>query len=582
MVALTFSMLERLAIIVSIAFVATRLPLFKQLINQQAINGRQRVIFTILFGLFGIIGTYTALTVDTNALTYSRYTLTLQHDQALANSRVIGVVLAGLLGGLGPGLGAGLIAGVHRYFLGGFTAFACGFSAIVAGLLAGLVHRRLKRHHPLSIKSALITGAAAETVQMSIILLLARPFDQALDLVVQIGIPMIVANGLGSALFVVIIRNVRSEEEKSGALQAQKALRLADLTIRHLREGLNETTGKKTCEILLKETHASAVALTNQTHIIAHVGLADDHHRAQDPIQTAATKDVIQTGQLMIVSKQDIQCDKPDCPLGAAVIAPLNIRETTVGTLKFYYRSNRQINTVAIELVKGLSVLLGQQLEIAESEKYIKLARESEIKALQAQISPHFLFNALNTIVSLVRTDPDKARRLLISLSRYIRQNVTTTHREQESLREELNHVKAYLEIEEARFADQFTVYYHVDEAALNTTVPPLTLQPLVENAIKHGLKPLPDHGMLTIVISHEQTWVKIAIVDNGVGMDATLKSQLLRAPADSKNSTGIGLYNVNRRLVMTYGEKSRLHIDSHTGEGTTFYFYIPAGGSIQ
>lgn len=580
MVELLFSLLERLAVIVTIAFIATRIPQFRQLISQQDINNQQRVLFTILFGIFGIIGTYASLTVDTNSLTFSRYSLTLDEDQALANSRVIGVVLAGLLGGMWTGVGAGLIAGLHRFFLGGFTAFACGLSAVIAGILAGYIHRKVGKEKYLSVKTAFFTGAAAETVQMGVILILARPFTQSLQLVSQIGLPMIVANGLGSALFVMIIRSVIHEEEKTGALQAQKALRLAELTLHHLRQGLNDTTAAKTCAILLKETRASAVALTDQDKIIAHVGLAEDHHRAPDPIHTVATKKVIETGQLSVITKESIQCDDPNCPLTAGVIAPLKIRGETAGTLKFYYSSRQMINPVSIELVKGLSALLSQQLEIAESEKYIQLARQSEIKALQAQISPHFLFNGLNTIVSLVRTNPGKARKLLVSLSRYLRQNLTATRQEKVSLRQELNHVKAYLEIEEARFEDKLKVNYDIDESALSKQVPPLTLQPIVENALKHGLKPKANDGRLQITIEKDSNNVEVTVTDNGAGIDPDVKERLFKKPINSENGGGIGLYNVNRRLIMTYGDRSQLQIESGADTPTTVSFTIPTGGN--
>ncbi|WP_269758262.1 LytS/YhcK type 5TM receptor domain-containing protein [Thalassobacillus sp. C254] len=150
---------------------------------------------------------------------------------------MIGVVAAGLLGGVKVGLGAGLIAGLHRYSLGGFTDFACGLSSVIAGLLAGLIHSKLKKQRIISVPVALFAGAAAEAIQMAVILGVARPFDLALALVQDIGVPMIVANGAGTAIFILIIQNVINEEERMGALQSQKALRIADRTINDLRQG---------------------------------------------------------------------------------------------------------------------------------------------------------------------------------------------------------------------------------------------------------------------------------------------------------------------------------------------------------
>ena len=154
-----------------------------------------------------------------------------------------------------------------------------------------------------------------------------------------------------------------------------------------------------------------------------------DHHRPESPIQTQITLDAIRHGEIIIANQRSIHCRVEACPLGAAVIAPLKQRGKTIGTLKFYFRSEKEITNVVMELISGLSSLMSNQLEISEADKAYQLAKESEIKALQAQISPHFLFNTLNTIVSLVRIDPSKARKLLVSLSHFLRQNLTaTTH----------------------------------------------------------------------------------------------------------------------------------------------------------
>src|SRR5690606_9255286 len=130
------------------------------------------------------------------------------------------------------------------------------------------------------------------------------------------------------------------------------------------------------------------------------------------------------------------------------------------GTLKFYFRSEREITNLAMELISGLSLLLSNQLEIAEADKAYQLAKEAEIKALQAQISPHFLFNSMNTIISLIRIDPGKARKLLVSLSHFLRQNLSATTVSMTTLEQELRHMKAYLEIEETRFVDKLQVIF--------------------------------------------------------------------------------------------------------------------------
>jgi two-component system sensor histidine kinase LytS len=572
---LCLSMFERLGIIVMVAFLLTRLPYFRRLIYHQEVDRIQRFIIMIIFGIFGIVGTYTGLTVHVGTLEVSKWTWSLKEDEALANSRVIGVVIAGLLGGWPVGLGAGLIAGIHRLFLGGFTAVACGVSTMIAGGIAGLVHHRKKRAFALSPFVALVVGMAAEALQMCVILLVARPFERAWMLVEEIGIPMIVANGLGSAIFILVIRNVFQEEEKAGALQAEKAMRLAEATVHHLRNGLTPQSAKAICELFIKEVPSVAVAVTDRTHILAHVGAGSDHHFTNEPIQTEMTRQVIETGEMLIVRDRVI-CHHSDCPLHKAIIAPLKRKDETVGTLKFYFQSEADLSSITFEFVKGLSSLLSLQLEIAEAEKYYQLMKEAQIKALHAQVHPHFLFNALNTIVSCVRIDPNRARQLLVSLAYYFRKNLIGATEMLSTLEEELRHVKAYLTIEEARFQDKLRVSYEIEEGYEQITLPTMTLQPLVENAVKHGLKHMRKGSEIVISVKSYGTMVQIAVSDNGKGMTEEQVSQLLQKPISSQHGAGIGLYNVNERLKSLLGEDAKLSIISQEGKGTTVQLVIP------
>ncbi|WP_078382611.1 sensor histidine kinase [Sutcliffiella halmapala] len=570
---LLITMVERLGVIVTIAFILTRLTFFRGMVYQDELNRRQKLIAIVFFGFFGIIGTYTGLSISTESLQFNRWASDLSVDEAIANSRVIGVVLAGLLGGYKVGIGAGLIAGIHRFTLGGFTAVTCGVASIIAGVIAGFFYKRNKH---LNLRTAFFIAALAEAVQMLVILLFARPFDQAWALVNIIGIPMIVANGLGCALFLMIIKSVINEGEKAGAVQAQKTLRIADKTLAYLRNGLNPETAKVVCYIIHNEIHAKAVSITNTKEILAHVGLGYDHHRAEMPIQTEITLDAIRQGEIIVANKELIHCRVKDCPLGAVVIAPLKHRGATIGTLKFYYSSEKEITPIVMELISGLSALLSNQLEIAEADKAYQLAKEAEIKALQAQISPHFLFNTLNTILSLVRLNPAKARKLLVSLSRFLRQNLSVTTQSVTTLEQELMHVKSYLEIEETRFEDKLKIIYQIDEDTLLQPIPPLTLQPIVENAVKHGMKDKEDNCLVVISIRKEGDATYVKVEDNGTGMSEERAKKISIAPIHSEIGSGVALYNVNRRLTILYGEESALRIKSEVNKGTEISFSIP------
>ena len=570
---LLITMLERIGIIVTIAFIMTRFQFFRNMIYREQLNRRQQYTAIIFFGFFGIIGTYTGLTLSTDSMQFNRWTAELSADEAIANSRVIGVVLAGLLGGYKVGIGDGLIAGIHRLTLGGFTAVSCGLASMLAGILAGIFYKKNKH---VKLHTAFLIGALAEAIQMLVILLVSRPFERSWSLVEIIGLPMITANGLGCALFLLIIKSVMNEEEKAGAMQAQKTLRIADQTLVYLRNGINSTSAKAVCQILHNEIKTSAVAMTNSSEIIAHVGIGRDHHRSENPIQTQITLDAIQQGKIVVASHSMIHCRVEGCPLGAAIIAPLKQRGETIGTLKFYFPSEKEITNVVIELITGLSLMMSNQLELAEADKAYQLAKEAEIKALQAQISPHFLFNTLNTIVTLVRIDPKKARKLLVSLSHYLRQNLTVTTDSKTTLKQELKHMEAYLAIEEARFIDKLSVIYTIDEDTLLTMIPPLTLQPIIENAIKHGFKEKDTECTVKITIKKENKKTVIVVEDNGQGMSKERADQIGKALVKSETGTGMALYNVNRRLTMMFGESAALIINSKPVSGTVISFSIP------
>lgn len=580
MFGLLITMTERIGIIVTIAFIVTRLRFFRTMISQDKLAPVQQLQAILVFGVLGIVGTYTGITVNTESLEVNKWMMQVTGEEAIANSRVVGVVMAGLFGGYRIGLGAGLIAGLHRFTLGGFTSLACGLATILAGLLASLFHRKNER---VSFSAALLMGALAESLQMLIILLLSRPFEQAMSLVGYIGVPMIVANGIGCALFLLIIRSVLNEEEKAAAEQAQTSLRIARRTLGYMRQGMNPQSAEAVCRILYEEVKASAIAITDDRIILAHIGTGDDHHAAGRALQTEVTRRVIEQGEQLIADRQHIQCQQPDCPLGAAIIGPLKQGGQTVGTLKFYFSNPRDITHVTTELMSGLTMLLSYQLEAAQLAETKELAREAEIKTLQAQIHPHFLFNTLNTILSLTRIDAEKARKLLRNLSDYIRQNLSAATVEKTTLQDELQHIRSYMSIEQTRFEDKLQVRYEVEDSALKALVPPLTLQPLVENCIRHGFRNKTDNCVIHILVQGTPaSGVSVAIKDNGEGIASERLQHLGRQMLESSSGTGMAVYNVNRRLTLMYGPEASLNIKSDEAAGTEIKFRIPCASSVK
>ncbi|WP_449449358.1 histidine kinase, partial [Streptococcus suis] len=163
----------------------------------------------------------------------------------------------------------------------------------------------------------------------------------------------------------------------------------------------------------------------NRHDILAHVGAGSDHHIPKKEIITHLSKAVLQTGELKEVhTKEEIGCTHPHCPLHAALVIPLKMHGKVTGTLKMYFTNPTNLTFVERQLAEGLAEIFSSQIELGEAEMQSKLLKDAEIKSLQAQVNPHFFFNAMNTISALVRIDSEKARELLLELSHFFRSNL--------------------------------------------------------------------------------------------------------------------------------------------------------------
>jgi two-component system, LytTR family, sensor histidine kinase LytS len=413
---------------------------------------------------------------------------------------------------------------------------------------------------------------------MAIILGIAKPYSAALALVKIIGLPMIIANSIGIAIFMLIVTNVREEEKRYGAIQAQKALSIADTASKYLRNGLNRETAQSVCEVIKEHTDVDAVAITDTFEILAHVGEGANHHLPGQPLMTDATRWVLENGSGKVAeSKREIACSYPRCPLKSAIIVPLFSRGQVVGTLKLYHSKEKAVSQLDLEFAKGLAHLFSTQLEIAALEIQSKLLKEAELEALQAQINPHFLYNALNTVISFSRSDVELSRKLLRQLGDFFRKSILKD-RKVITLAEEMERIDAYLSIEQARFGNRLKVSKEIDAKILNYPMPPFILQPLVENCIKHGILPGAGGGTVCIRAQYAANSIHITVEDNGVGMPEGLLADCLKHPRTKDR--GIGLVNVNDRLKAVYGPEAALNVKSAPGKGTLFSIVLPAAGS--
>jgi sensor histidine kinase YesM len=210
---------------------------------------------------------------------------------------------------------------------------------------------------------------------------------------------------------------------------------------------------------------------------------------------------------------------------------------------------------------------------LLEMKRSAEDAVRSEMAFLQAQIKPHFLYNALNTIVSFSLDEPQTAHDLLLDLGRYLRGSFDFKNRQRlVPLRKELELTEAYLAIERARFGSRLRVRYEVESGVI-CQLPPTTLQPLVENAVRHGVTRKEEGGTVTVAVRTEGTEVAISVEDDGAGMSEEARTKLAGG-IEGEGGGGVGLRNIHQRLLRLYGRG--LEIKSEAGSGTKVTFRIP------
>ncbi|MCM2444385.1 MULTISPECIES: sensor histidine kinase [unclassified Rahnella] len=551
-------LLQQMCVFLVIAWLMSKTRLFIPLV-QVSVRLPHKLLCYITFSIFCIMGTYFGLHIE----------------DSIANTRAIGAVMGGLLGGPVVGGLVGLTGGIHRYSMGGMTALSCMISTIAEGLLGGLVHSVLiKRGRIDKLFNPLVAAGVtfvAEILQMLIILLIARPFHDALNLVGSIAAPMMVTNTLGAAMFMRILLDKRAMFEKYTSAFSATALKVAASTEGILRRGFNEENSMKVAQVLLKELDIGAVAITDREKLLAFTGIGDDHHLVGKPIASQYTWRAIENDEVVYADGNEMpyRCSlHPSCKLGSTLVIPLRgENQRVIGTIKLYEVRNRLFSSINRTLGEGIAQLLSAQILAGKFEQQKALLAQSEIKLLHAQVNPHFLFNALNTLMAVIRHDSDKAGQLVQYLSTFFRKNLKRSS-EVVTLADELEHVNAYLQIELARFPSQLKVDLQVPEAFSDQSLPAFTLQPLVENAIKHGTSQLLSNGNIVIRAYSEGEMVIIEVEDNAG----------LYQPEES--SDGLGMSLVDKRLRARFGDDYGITVSCKPDDFTRVTLRLPAEGA--
>lgn len=403
---------------------------------------------------------------------------------------------------------------------------------------------------------------------MGIILAVSRPFEDALALVKVIALPMIATSSAGAALFMSIIRDQRNVYEKAAAISSAKALLIARRTLNLLTRGFGRETAGEIAQIIHEETGVGAVAITDTEKVLAFVGCGSDHHLPETPISSPLTVRAIAENTVIFADgiREKYDCSLSDsCKLNSVLVVPLHLDDDVIGTIKLYEPRQKRFLNINKSLGEGIAALLSNQALFARYEQQKNLLTVAELKLIQAQVNPHFLFNSLNTIISIIRKDADRARELLIHLSNFFRKNLKRNG-DFSTLEEELDHVNSYLKIEKARFEDRLTVEMEIDPALLGIKLPTFTLQPLIENAIKHGISNMLEQGRARIQAYRKDDLAYIVIEDNAGAFE------------EGGLSDGLGIRIVDKRIKFLMGNSFGTSITCVPNEMTRVTVKIPAG----
>ena len=536
-----------------IAFFFIRIDKANIIIKSNAKTKKDIIALSFFFSLLSISGTYIGL----------------NFNGAILNTRNVGVIAGGILGGPYVAIITGLVAGIHRAFvnLGRETAIPCAIATITGGFLTAYVHRFIKSKDKIFF--GFFLACVVENLSMGLILIILKDKILAQNIVANFYVPMVFMNSIGSSVLILLVEDIIQKSELIAGRQAKLALEIANKTLPHFRETENLS---EVCKIIAEDLGAKATVITNKKEIIAGFSFDKDEIKKAD-IKSNNTRKVLKTGEAMLVIKEDDEIIEDFLDISphikSCIILPLKEKNDISGTLKIFFDTAEKITDKNRYLMIGLSHLISTQMEISKVENLISLLKYSELKALQSQINPHFLFNVLNTMTSLIRTNPEKAREVTIDLSNYLRYNLDNNVKSVELIKE-LNQVDTYIKIEKVRFGDKLNILYDVDESLYNFQIPSLIIQPLVENSIKHGILKKRDNGCVKIIIKKIGKDIEITIEDDGVGIEQSIIDNL-----DKQIKENIGLKNVHQRLKLLYGEGLNI---KKLEQGTRIKFKILGG----
>jgi two-component system LytT family sensor kinase len=341
-----------------------------------------------------------------------------------------------------------------------------------------------------------------------------------------------------------------------------------------LRERLSAASATAAAPHLRALLNCIAVALADGDGLMLAWDCETEHdsdakHHAEWVAEAAL--EVLSTGRQQVRDQREMDCGRADCPIRTVIVYPLEVDGSVVGT--FGVVSDQAVAARVMRATAEVARYVSSQLELAELDESRSRLAYAEIRALRSQISPHFVYNALTTISHCIKTDPEEARELIMEFAEFTRYSFRADG-EFTTLAEELNNIDRYLILEKARFGDRLQVKLQIAPEVLPVVLPFLALQPLVENAVRHGLAGKPGGGTVSVVAEDAGSDCVISVEDDGMGMDP----DRLRDEMTDSHVTGahVGLGNVHDRLRGAFGDECGLVVETAPGAGTKVSMKVP------
>jgi two-component system LytT family sensor kinase len=375
-----------------------------------------------------------------------------------------------------------------------------------------------------------------------------------------------------AALAAAVAAVVRLRARRGIATAMQRAtydvLHTAALAADPLRTGLTPATAAKAARPLRRLVGAAGLTISDGSECLAFDGLGGHHSSSL----TAAAQRALHTHRSVVLNARDLPCDRVDCAVRGAVVAPLSGPDGRATAALIAVADDHPAPGL-VQATLEAARWAGSQIALAELDSSRERLARAEVRALRAQISPHFIYNALTAIGSFVRTDPERARELILEFAEFTRYSFRA-HGEFTTLAEELRSIDRYLTIERARFGDRLQVRLQIAPEVLPVGLPFLCLQPLVENAVRHGLSRKPGVGMVSIEARDAGAECHITVEDDGVGMDPSVFTA--GRPSDNDDGQHVGLTNVDERLRSVFGDHFGLVVETAPGAGTKVSMRVP------